>query len=256
MLEIRRKKLLCREFWFDEPWSPGDASLLLFYHWKTPVEGAVSQPTPSLKIDLHLPEADIWTKFSGSTRNQINRAEREGLVFRQWVNPDTGTLDRFFDFLRQFASERGMPEEPPLWMREYAIQNSLTLTCASSPESGELAWHSYYHDSEWVRQLQSISLFATSEDKAKRNLIARANRFLHWMDMREFRNRGIRNFDFGGWYSGSQDEKLLRINAFKEEFGGERTERYHSMLAVTLAGNLFLAARRNLRGNESLLHVV
>jgi len=47
---------------------------------------------------------------------------------------------------------------------------------------------------------------------------------LHWFDIQYFKTYSFINYDFGGWYSGSTDIKKLRINKFKEEFGGEIKE--------------------------------
>ncbi len=94
---------------------------------------------------------------------------------------------------------------------------------------------------------------ATSEERKR---IGWANRFLHWMDMLECRKLGIARLDFGGWYSGTTDEKLLRINEFKEQFGGCKTRRYHSMLPASTKGKLYLLARERLKGGRGLVHYV
>jgi hypothetical protein len=76
------------------------------------------------------------------------------------------------------------------------------------------------------------------------------------MDLLECRKLGIERFDFGGWYNGTTDEKLLRINAFKEQFGGVKTRRYHSMLAASGKGRLYLKLRERLKGRRGLVHFV
>jgi hypothetical protein len=48
----------------------------------------------------------------------------------------------------------------------------------------------------------------------------------------------------------------LGINAFKEQFGGTKTRRYHSMLAVSAKGKLYLKAREWLKGRRDLVHFV
>ena len=218
-----------------------------------PVESA---PVSSLEIELTSPESSIWKGFTASTRNQVNRAIREGMVFQCWSQPDKAVIDEFFSFHRQFATERGFGTVDPEWMREYSAQHALTLTRASTSAGKVLVWHSYYRNQRWVCQIQSVSLFASQEHKESRNATARANRFLHWMDILEFQKSSTAHFDFGGWYSGDRDEKLLRVNAFKEEFGGVKTQRYASTIAVTFKGKLFLQARKFLRRRPAQLHWV
>ena len=178
------------------------------------------------------------------------------MIFQFWLQPDRIVLDEFFSFHRQFMGERGFGTAAPHWMLGYNAQGALTLTRASTPDGKTLVWHSYYRNPIWARQLHSVSLFASQEDKELRNTIARANRFLHWIDIQQFQKSSTRRFDFGGWYAGTSDEKLLRVNSFKEEFGGVRTERFHSTLAVSVKAKLYLRARSLLKKESSQLHWV
>jgi len=50
-------------------------------------------------------------------------------------------------------------------------------------------------------------------------------------------------YDFGGWYQGRDDQELLRINAFKEEFGGRHVREFHAAVPITLRGRAVLRAR-------------
>lgn len=257
MIAIKRKWAMCHDVWFDEPWSANRADLILFYHWSQPLNPSAQSEVQSLEIDLSQPETAISAGFTSSTRNQINRATREGVAFHAWTDPPAEIIDEFFSFFSQFTRERGLDESATSaqWMRRYAAQNGILLTRASASDGRALVWHSYYRNAQSVRQLQSISFFSSSEDKELRNAVARANRFLHWMDMIECRRLGITRFDFGGIYTGDSDEKLLRVTAFKQEFGGVRTQRYHSILPVSLKGKALLKARQ-LRGKTPLIHIV
>lgn len=256
MVNVHRKTMLFREVWFNEPWSPQGADVVLFYHWDEPMNPAACKEVHSLEIDLRSAESDIWSGFTASTRNQINRAGREGIRQEIWLQPDSAIVDQFFDFFRMFRAERSLGTGDPLWMHDYARQGALALTRAVDAADECLVWHSYFRNASWVRQLQSVSLFANADDKEKRNKIARANRYLHWADLTAFQKESAEHFDFGGWYAGGTDEKLLRINAFKEEFGGAKTTRFHSVLPVSITGKLFMKAREHLRGSDAFPHVV
>jgi lipid II:glycine glycyltransferase (peptidoglycan interpeptide bridge formation enzyme) len=73
------------------------------------------------------------------------------------------------------------------------------------------------------------------------------NRCLHWNDMRWFKREGIPTYDLGGWYNGIQDEEKLRINKFKEEFGGTIVKNYNCVQGVTLKGKVALLINRHFR---------
>jgi hypothetical protein len=104
-------------------------------------------------------------------------------------------------------------------------------------------WHCYVKAGRWVRLVHSASLFRAAAEKAQQNLTSRANRYLHWLDMFRFGESGIDTYDFGGWYSGQEDQEKLRINQFKEGFGGTVASQYNGDRGITLKGILALRLR-------------
>jgi hypothetical protein len=255
LVEIRRKWIVRREVWFDEPWERDGADLIVFYHWSEAISPFPALDVHSLELDLTQAPSSIWKGFTATARNLINRGGKDGLSFQMWTGPPRKVIDQFFAFRRRFALERGVSSADPTWMYAYAAQGALILTLASAPDGSALVWHSYSRVPGWVRLLHSVSLSGES-DPEERKRIGCANRFLHWMDVLECQRLRIEHYDFGGWYSGTSDEKLLRINSFKEQFGGRRTHRYHSMLAPSAKGKLYLMARRTLKRDSSLVHYV
>lgn len=254
MIEIRRKFIVRRDLWFDEPRDDRGADLMVFYHWSEAVDPAAALEVHSLEIDLSEDPARIFGRFSDTTRNEINRAAKEGISFQLRADPPRETIEEFFSFYRRFSADRGLGSADPVWMHDYAAQGALILSWACAPDGAPLVWHSYSRVAGWIRLLHSVS--PGESGPAQRKMTGWANRRLHWMDMLEARRLGIGRFDFGGWYSGSTDQKLLRINAFKEQFGGCKTRRYHSMLPVSAKGKLYLETRRRLKGANGLVHFV
>jgi hypothetical protein len=61
--------------------------------------------------------------------------------------------------------------------------------------------------------------------------------------MLRFRDEGLTIYDFGGWYPGKEDIELLRINRFKEGFGGRLACEYNGDLALTWRGDMALRLR-------------
>jgi hypothetical protein len=112
-------------------------------------------------------------------------------------------------------------------------------------ESGKvLVWHAHLWTPSRARLLHSASLYRESDDTGFRNLIGRANRWLHWRDMLRYKAQGITAYDWGGWYAGDENEELLRINRFKDEWGGRVAHEFHCALPGSPRGRLVLAARR------------
>ena len=49
---------------------------------------------------------------------------------------------------------------------------------------------------------------------------------------------GVVTYDLGGWYSGHNDQEKLRINVFKEGFGGTPTVEFGWVVGISLIGRL------------------
>jgi len=89
-----------------------------------------------------------------------------------------------------------------------------------------------------------------------RSLTGRANRLQHWRDMLRFKSSGVVSYDFGGWYEGREDQDRLRINSFKEEFGGQVLKAFNWIRPMTLRGRAYLYARLVRHPSKRLIHMV
>ena len=112
-----------------------------------------------------------------------------------------------------------------------------------------MVWHAYLRSNHRATLLYSASLFRKFDSSALRNKMGRANRFQHWQDIQRFKAEGVSVYDFGGWYEGNRDQERLRINRFKEEFGGEIVKNYICERALTVKAKVFLRVRRLLLGD-------
>ena len=62
--------------------------------------------------------------------------------------------------------------------------------------------------------------------------------------MLRFKDQGVRYFDFGGWYPGTEDIQLLGANAFKKSLGGQVVREFECEQIITLKGWAMLTAAR------------
>ena len=155
-----------------------------------------------------------------------------------------GPVDDFIEFFDRFASVKGLPPAPAERLHTLAAAGALDLTKVTRHDEA-LVWHAYLRAGNRARLLHSASLYREQGDTVTRNLIGRANRYLHWHDLLRYKDSAVRVFDFGGWYEGSDDEELLRINAFKEEFGGRVVREFHCAVPASVRGRIVLFARRH-----------
>ena len=61
--------------------------------------------------------------------------------------------------------------------------------------------------------------------------------------MLRFRDEGFSIYDLGGWYQGKDSQDQLRINCFKERFGGELVLQYNCDEPITRKGEFALWMR-------------
>ena len=65
--------------------------------------------------------------------------------------------------------------------------------------------------------------------------MARANKRLHWEDMKLFKERGVSLYDWGGI---SDPDHPNGIDAFKMKFGGKPLTYYNVLKGITVLGRL------------------
>lgn len=212
-----------------------------------PVPGYVRERQLTKLVDI-TPGPDALLKSLGkNTAYKIRRAEREG------VTMEPIGVDRFLDFYNA-----NQPAGRPL-MRAGLLGYGQALDLRGVGREGELlAVHSHLLDPEsgQARFFHSARLDRPGLTSPERNFIGMANRFLHYREMCDFRALGLRTYDFGGYYTGTADRKLMAIAAFKDSFGGvvaEQTsyfslpywgllEGYERMLALRAGGRRHASA--------------
>lgn len=238
----RRGPLRIAEFWFNEGASCA-ADIVRFMHVPRRVAQARCTPEYTIVINLDADEDALLTAMAPDARHKVRRATRDGAVANFWRNPDDKVVRQFSALYDKFACQKNLSG---INGQFHALRQSGLLAISNvARSSGEvLAWHSYVCAGLRVRLLQSASLFRSLQDSGERNAIGRANRFLHYKDMLAFKAAGARLYDFGGWYHGGTDAELIRINRFKQEFGGNIELRYNCERGVTLLGKCALMMKR------------
>jgi hypothetical protein len=243
-LRIPSPALRFAESYFEFGSSPGAVDVLAALFNDTPTQNWRNYGGSTRLIDLG-PNADRLLKGLGkNTRYEIRRAdERDGVVTQLFIEPTAEEAESFVAFYDDFAASKGVPPINRPQLEALRKATALALSIARDPDESPLVWHAYVVRGSRARLTHSASLFRLERDANRRAELGRANRLLHWSDMMAFRSLAFDCYDFGGWYQGSRDEALLRINAFKGEFGGEIVEEWSSFRAGSRLGGSYLALR-------------
>lgn len=238
-IHIKNRWLKVSEVWFCNTATLPGTDLLVAQQWpdKFYLNNVVEKNT--LIIDLTQPLTNIFDAFKKDTRNLVRRCDtRDGMYFKIVKRPSLQDIKFFADFYDQFANLKNQESLSIPYLEAVADAGMLVLSWAFLGNE-PLVGHGYISTPSRVRLLQSASLFRTSSDSAYRNLVGRANRWLHWKDIEEFAQNGYKIYDLGGWYAAQEDKEKLKINSFKEEFGGVNKVEYNGMMPLTRLGKFY-----------------
>lgn len=232
------------ELWFDEELPQGFSPDIIRYHQAlTPrVEGASDFFT--LVTDLGQDVDVLMARLHKETKYKVRRAqEKDGFAMKVWEG-DRAFLGAFVDFYQEFADQKGLGKLDVQRLNQINSAGRLDICRVESADGEPLVYHANYKYAKRARLLHSASQFRGSDDSGFRSLIGRANRWLHWQDILRFKAEGRSWYDWGGWYEGDENEDLLRINQFKESFGGEVLQTYNGEALISMKARMFARIAR------------
>jgi hypothetical protein len=215
----------------------GNVDLIYYIQSREPSTGA--QEFPTLHVDLRVDEATIFSRMAKGTRYEIRRAEqKDGLDFSLMRAPSTEQLRQFCESYNSFAKTKGLASSSTAMLTALARSNGLTLSLIRGADNKPLSWHAYIVDGERARLLHSASHFRGLADSSQRSLVGRANRYLHWLDIKTFKQLGFSIFDLGGIAAGAKGYELDGVDEFKRGFGGVDVVEYNYYQPRSLVGKL------------------
>ncbi len=219
MITIARKKagLAYRQHWFARSAQQGwGLTTLRQYLGAAPGFPFFKQTQHTLLIDLTQDDETLQTGMSKNMRSQLRKAENDG--FHWQVSTD---LEEFRQLFNAFAADKGLKA---LSSGVLAAEREFLFIAKVSFEDRPLVAHAYLVDQEESRARFLYGATVRLAEGVDANLVGRANRWAHWREMQEFRSRGLKTFDFGGYALNTKDTQKQGINQFKESFGGRVVE--------------------------------
>lgn len=242
MIRIEGRGAKYGDVWFDEV-PPADSGVdIVRYHCRrTPVANARAVPFQSLVTDLAVDADAIVAGFGKDCRYKIRRAGSKDALAAEFIAEPAGRLEEFRAFFDAFARQKGHEACDVTWLRAACAARQLVLTTAS--RQGEaLVWHAYLvaGKTAWLQYTGSCFRDRESDYRA---LVGRANRWLHWQDMLQFKAMGVTRYDWGGMFEDESAPDRAGINEFKRSFGGLAERSYGCMVPVTLRGRIYLVLR-------------
>ena len=146
-------------------------------------------------------------------------------------NPEV--IQKFGDIYESMYKSKGQNATFNRQQFEAYLEKDAIMLTAIYEEDTPIVFHSYIVGEKQVRLLHSVSEFRNGELDA--NLVARANKRLHWDDMCLFKKQDKEIYDWGGV---SSIENPNGIDAFKFKFGGEPFTYFNVYEGKSLLGKL------------------
>lgn len=254
-ITYRKKMLSIAQIWFaDEEASEAEGKAdICFWHGMPEISkerNSLSTEFHTLLSDLRQEEETLLSLINKNVRYEIRRNCKEGVACSVFspkeLKQEEAVIRQFAETYETMYREKGR-KVAFNWaqFKAYLEEEAIWLTAAYQDRE-PLVFHSYIVGDKQVRLLHSASDFRSSSVDA--NLVARANKRLHWEDMLLFRKKGIEIYDWGGV---SSLENPNGIDAFKCKFGGSPITYYNVYTGKTLPGKLVVSAMKIKNGRKT-----
>jgi hypothetical protein len=245
MIVYQKNLLRIAEYWNGEEPTFAGVDLVRCFQQPRPLAGMLCREFYTILLDLRRETEQLLAGIKRGSRYEIRRAAaQDQLTYDCRDGSDKKVFREFCDYYDDFAIQKAQPKLNRAWLSLLAGEGEVALSQVRDSSGDTLVWHLYHLSRNRATLFYSASVFRKLDSSARRNKIGRANRFQHWQDMQRFKAQGISVYDLGGWYHGDSDLERLKINKFKEEFGGEIVKNYICERALTSKAKLFLRVRR------------
>ncbi len=196
--------------------------------------------------DITMSEEDMLTNINKAVKYQFRRSEKDGIEVRFYTKEDVQAspelIDTFADIYERMYQSKGSDTK----LNRTAIERYMAadaIVFSAVLHNGEIiVFHSYICDETDARLLHSASCFR--EESADQSMIGRANKRLHWEDIKYFKEKGLIRYDWGGI---SDFENPNGIDEFKLKFGGEKITYYNVFTGNSLLGKAAVTAMKLLK---------
>lgn len=180
----------------------------------------------------------LYEKISKTFRYDIRRGEKDDITVcfynSDQLRENNALISRFLACYENLYKEKGMNVSLTKGAIMPYIDAGCMLLSVSYLEDKPIVFHSYLSDGATARLWHSCSNFRT--DRELVNIIGRANKRLHWEDIKHLKDQGYSVYDWGGIFS--VEDTGNGIDAFKKNFGGTSVDYYNGLWGKSFFGKI------------------
>ena len=194
----------------------------------------------SLISNLKEDEEVLEQKISKSYKKEIKRSTKDGMSIKYYTSKELKKndyiLQKFKHCYEEMYKSKGMNVKFNYeLLKKYIEKNAIIVSTIENKEKEPVVFNSYIVGEYTARALHATSVFRNKKFKASE--IARANKYLHWSDMKYFKEHNISTFDWGGI---SNYDNPNGIDQFKLKFGGEKIEYKNILISNSIKGKVVI----------------
>ena len=185
-------------------------------------------------VDLNSDIEDIQSEFRKSIKSELNQAvKNHNIKIDFFYKPDDSEIDNFCKFYNAMARIKNLSFEN----KNKIIRLKDNILLSEAKLNGEtLVSHLYIFDKTRIRLLYSASL--QTEDNELFKIVSKANKLLHFQDIKFSKDKQFKIYDFGG--ISLVDEKVAGIDQFKLGFSKIVEKSCHVTKGNTFIGKMIL----------------
>lgn len=181
-------------------------------------------------IDLKENESQIWSDIYHRTRTEINSfLTNQDYTHELILSPTQSDLDFYIKLLDEFNSLKSIRKAEKYRLNAYAKNGILAISYIVQDDKC-VCVNFYRITKQRAANIYSFNLKHKHSESFSASYFGRAHRALHWLDILKFKKSDVLQYDFCGWYNGTEDPELLRINQFKELFSKNIVKEYSGVI--------------------------
>lgn len=167
-------------------------------------------------IDLTQSMDELLANMHSTTRNEVRRAQKEGIVVEQ-VHDNKA----FVEYYNAFAKEKGLPTINETHLTKYG--KNLMLAQARFNEH-ILSMHATMIDDEEKIAGLLYSCSTRLDESVDKKMVGWANRYLHYKEFEMLKEMGMTQYEWCGVCMDPNKPERYSIGQFKLKIGGEIRE--------------------------------
>lgn len=208
--------------------------------FRTWPDGAAAAPYGTYIIDLDHPEETLWNNLNSSHRRKVRLAMKQGVEVKSGLEH----IETAYTLVRDTFKRSKMGFMSGLAFRDYVMSFGGNVKILIAEHQGKVQGSIVVPFSDHC----AYYVYGGSIPEP----VAGAMNLLHWEAIRQFRELGVKNYDFVGVrINPNQGSKQEGLMMFKERFGGKLVQGYMWKYALSpLRSIVYSLAVRVLRGGD------